>query len=103
MVVTGGDAVLEVVEVVELPVSVEVADVEVGELEELVVGADGQHVVAQRPGQVVGDLEDVLVQAVGARVLLGARRQAVAAGDGHVDLGEERRRGSRACRGWWCS
>ena len=53
------------------------------------MGADGEGVLALVPGQVVGEFDDVLVQAVGARILLGAGGEAVAAGYGDVHLREE--------------
>ena len=83
-----GQPLLEQVEAAE-PVAAEVvADEEVPELEELVVGADGERVAAAREREVVVELEDVLVQRVGGRELLGARDQVGAVGQPHRDLRE---------------
>ena len=65
---------LEQVEAGE-PVGAEVvADEQVPELEELVVRAEGERVLAANQREVVGQLDDVLIELVRGRELSRARR-----------------------------
>ena len=89
-----GQAGVEVVDAAEAVGPEVVADEEVLELEELVVGADGDEVLALVHREVVGQLDDVLVELVRGRELLGAEADGAGGGRAHPrrqvhpDLGE---------------
>src|SRR5690606_18683479 len=67
-----GDTVLEVVETIEAPDAERALRKEVPHLVELVARPDRDQVGAERLGEVVGDLPEVLVQLIALRELLRA-------------------------------
>ena len=88
---------LQIVEAVEAVRTEVLADEQVVELEELHVGSENDRVVlADVQRQVVGDLDDVLVQVVGGRETLGAGLEVTAILEVDAHRRDTLRSGSRA-------
>ena len=77
----------EVVDARKAVLAVEVLNEDIQELEELVVRAEGEGVRTLQPGEIVGHLDDVLIEPFCA-TRVGAELYVGAAGDIDLDVGE---------------